>query len=95
MDCNYCVDIIQSKIMSIQRHLVSIKDISPDGESGYFIAIEGYDAIQQRDFSEIIKRDSEGYLRGECLDPRKRSLSASCLSLIRTKVNVAINNLHK
>ena len=77
----------------MSRHLISIKEISPDGKNGYLIAIEGYDAEQQRDFCEVIKRDSEGFLRGNCLNPKKKPVSASCISLIRTKVNVAINNL--
>lgn len=85
------INILERKLF-MSRHLISIKEISPDGENGYFITIEGYDAEQQRDFYEVIKRDSEGFLRGDCLNPRKNPVSASCISLIRTKVNVAINH---
>ena len=86
------INTLERKLI-MSRNLISIREISTEGKNGYCIVIEGYDAEQQRHFCEKIKRDSEGFFRGDCLNPAKNPLSASCISLIRTKINEVINNL--
>ncbi|RFB12723.1 hypothetical protein DZB84_18405 [Bacillus sp. HNG] len=53
--------------------------------------IEGYDAEQDRDFNEIITVQEGSFLRGACIDPKRKPLSKGCISQIRLIVFDAIH----
>ncbi|WP_157053950.1 hypothetical protein [Paenibacillus sp. D9] len=53
----------------MERHMIHVDEIA-ETENGISIRIHGYDAEQERDFTSILTYE-DGFLRGDCLDPKK------------------------
>lgn len=68
--------------------MIHVDEIA-ETEKGLSIRIHGYDAEQERDFTSNLTYE-DGFLRGDCIDPKRRPVSKGCMNFVKTKVLEAI-----
>lgn len=67
-------------------HTVTINNIEKLSNGNYNVSIEGYDAFQNRNFSDLITVQDGSFFRGNVIDPKRQPLSPGCITLIKTEI---------
>lgn len=74
-------------------HTLTINNIEKLSNGNYNVSIEGYDAMQNRHFSDLITVQDGSFFRGNIINPKLQPLSNSCIALIKTEIMKLIKEL--